>query len=89
MNTKEFSELFAKKCGIPKGRAEDYCRSFTELLSECFDSMESGDRLTFYGFGTFVKKHIPAHLAGDMKNGGVLELPAKDRVVFTRSKSAQ
>ena len=87
MNTKEFSELFAKKCDIPKGRAEEYCRAFVELLDECFESLESGDRLTFYGFGSFLKKHIPAHLAGDMFHGGTVEVPAADRIVFTRSKN--
>ena len=87
MNAKEFSALYAQKCGITKALAEDYCKAFTELLEETFDGMDAGDRLTFYGFGTFAKKRKPAHVIGDIKTGGRIEIPAKDRIVFTQSKA--
>ncbi len=87
MNIKEFSELFAQKCGVTKGRALEYCRAFVEQLDECFDSMDAGDRITFYGFGAFAKKIYPAHLTGDPQHGGTMEVPSKARIVFSRSKT--
>jgi nucleoid DNA-binding protein len=86
MNAKEFAALYAQKCDIPKGKALQYCEAFTELLDECFDGMNVGDRLTFYGFGTFTKKSTPAHEIGDVKNGGRMMIPEKERIAFTRSK---
>lgn len=85
MNAREFAARFAKKCGISKALSEDYCEAFTELLNECFDEMEVGDRLTFYGFGTFTRKQRPSRLAGSFTGEGMVTIPPVDRIAFTRS----
>lgn len=93
MNGKDFYELYQarwnethdKEDEISKVKAEAYCRTMLDLLDEQFDDMPTGERITFYGFGTFAKRTKPAHVIGDLKTGGRIEIPAKDVVMFARS----
>lgn len=94
MNGKDFYELYQARWNethgeddkITKAKAEAYCRTMLDLLDEQLDEMPAGDRVTFYGFGTFAKRKKPAHVIGDLKTGGRIEVPAKDVVVFTRAE---
>ena len=93
MNGKDFYELYQAHWNethepnerISKLKAEDYCRTMLDLLNEQIDELKVGERITFYGFGTFTRKMKPAHVIGDLKTGGRMELPEREKVVFLRS----
>lgn len=92
---KDFYELYQARWNethdendkISKAKAEAYCRTMLDLLEERFDEMPVGDRVTFYGFGSFVKREKPAHVIGDLKTGGRVEVPSRERIVFTRAEN--
>lgn len=93
MNGKNFYALFQEYWNethdpderISKLKAEDICRSVLDVLGETINGLEVGDRVAFYGFGSFSKKLKPAHVIGDLKTGGRIEVPEKEKIVFTRS----
>ena len=95
MNANDFYTLFQERWNethrpderISKLKAEDFCKTMLDLLDEQIDDMPIGERITFYGFGTFTKKIKPAHVIGDLKTGGRIEVPAKERIIFTRSNA--
>lgn len=87
MTGKEFYALFAKRADITKAKAERYARALCDQLSDCFDELEPGERITFYGFGTFTKKETPSHMIGDLRTGGTKMIPTKSKIVFSRSET--
>ena len=85
MNRKQFFDLYAERMGVSKTAAETSGVAFLELLDECFNAMEDGESINFYGFGTFKKKHYASRTAGDLLGGGRTVLPESSRIVFKRS----
>jgi nucleoid DNA-binding protein len=86
---KEFVDLYAEKYGTTKIFAANACDTVLELLNECFDKMDDGERISFYGFGTFRKKSYGPRKIGDLVNGGSMELPGHTKIVFERSRTCE
>lgn len=84
---KEFANMYAEKFGTTKIFAENACSTVLELLDECFDKMDDGEKIVFYGFGTFRKKSYGGRTIGDLVNGGSMQLPAYSKITFERSRN--
>lgn len=78
MNRSEFCVKYAKENNISQASAERICESVLDLLSR---SIANEERVYIMGLGTFKKKMTKPHRIGSL-NGGVVELPPKEKIVF-------
>ena len=79
MNKTDFCERFAKEAGVKKGVANEMCAAVFDLLAVC---IKENDKVYIRGLGTFKKITKKAHRIGDIRNGGSIEIPATEKVVF-------
>lgn len=83
MNRIEFIETYAEKYGTTKKAATEAVENTISLLGDVFKDMEDGENLTFYGFGTFKKKHYNRRVAGNIvAKKGSAEIPEHSKIVF-------
>jgi nucleoid DNA-binding protein len=95
MNGRQFYDLFQSKWNeqhsvgerMSKAKAEAYCRAMMEVFDEQFNGMAVGDKITFYGFGTFSKRERAPRIIGNIRTGEKMELPAKEFISFLRSEN--
>lgn len=69
--------------GVMKKDADAVCRA---LFTEIADALGSGYDVSIQGFGTFRAKEFPAREVKDnLRGGGVVQVPARIRVMFKAS----
>lgn len=79
LNRKEFCELYAHTYNAKKGKSKEICENVFDLLSQC---IKECDRVYIKGLGTFKKKMTSPRRIGDIVNGGTMDLPAREKIVF-------
>lgn len=89
MNVEDFYRAYATQYGLSIVDATAECKSVLTLLGKFLDAMKPEDRLSFYGFGSFLKKHVPSHTTSRIQDGKPVEVKGYDMVVFAQSKRGQ
>ncbi|MEA4833282.1 DNA-binding protein HU [bioreactor metagenome] len=84
MNKKELVTAVAEKCSVTTEIASSCVNSVFATIE---DSLNSSEKVTIFGFGTFETKHRAARRARNIKTGEVIDVPEKDIVSFKPSKS--
>lgn len=85
INRKQFIELYAERMGISRRKATPLVKEMLELMAEC---IVDNDTVLLRGLGTFQKKTRAARRIGDIKTGGIREIPEKQVVVFKLTENA-
>jgi DNA-binding protein HU-beta len=84
MNKGDLISSVAEAAGITKAQAGD-------AVNAVFDSIEntlkSGDKAAFVGFGTFSTSHRPAREGRNPATGKTIQIAAKTQVKFKAGKS--
>lgn len=84
MKKKDFAKVLAKKFDI----AQDYALDITEAVFETLsETLDSGEDVYFYGFGTFKHETRKSKIVRHPKTGELMEIPSKEIIVFKRTVS--
>ena len=84
MNHSELVTSLSEAVGISKVGTDTVLRT---LFAEIEASLASGEEVTLLGLGRFKIKASAARKARNPSTGAIIEIPAKNRVVFIPSKS--
>ncbi|MFV0498777.1 MAG: HU family DNA-binding protein [Bacilli bacterium] len=79
MNKKEFIEAMASKTDSSKVETTKYVDAFLETVS---DALESGDGVTFVGFGSFVVRERGERTSRNPRTGETIKVPATKLPAF-------
>lgn len=85
ISRKQFIELYAEKMGISRRKATPLVKGMIDLLAQC---IVENDTVILRGLGVFEKKTRKARRVGDLRNGGAMEIPEKEVVVFRLANNA-
>jgi len=83
MNKKETIARIAKDASLTLHQAEN---AFSSFLQGIKDSLKSGNRVTFSGFGSFEVKWRMPRKGRNPKTGEAIEILKRKRVKFNPSK---
>ena len=79
MNKTQMIDLVAAKTGLKKKEAD---AAVNALLSAVGDSLNAGEKVQIFGFGSFDIKKRPARMCNNPKTGSKIKVPAKSVIVF-------
>jgi DNA-binding protein HU-beta len=77
MNKSELISALATKTGKPQTEAKAFLEAFTET-----ETLNSGDKLTLVGFGTFDVQDVPARTGRNPRTGEPLQIKGKKKPRF-------
>ncbi|MBM3285549.1 MAG: HU family DNA-binding protein [Candidatus Aminicenantes bacterium] len=83
MNKKEIIGRMARDAGITAVQA---ARAFSSMMEGIKNSLKSGEKVTFSGFGSFEVKERKARKGRNPKTGAEVAIPPRKRVRFNPSK---
>jgi len=83
VNKKDITHKMSKDAGITFYQAE---KTLHSLLLGVMNSLKSGERVTFSGFGSFETIHRKARTGRNPKTGESIRIPPKRRIKFTPSR---
>ena len=84
MNKSDLIDLVAAKTGQTKTLTGEFIGSFMEAVSE---TLNSGQKVTLVGFGTFQTANRKARKGRNPKNGAEILIPAKTIAKFKPGSS--
>jgi nucleoid DNA-binding protein len=84
MTKAELVDKIAKDSDITKAKAE---MAFNSFLDGVTGSLQSGDKVTFVGFGTFGVSERKARIGRNPQTGAEIKIPAKKAVSFSSGKA--
>ena len=79
MNRNDLIKELAIRHDIPESQAKEICKSILELIA---DGIETEERITLQGLGTFKKIKTAPHKIGNINGEGVIILPAGTKIKF-------
>lgn len=85
MNRHEFWLAYAKFAGISQAESKRVCKSVFAFLSKC---IEEEDRVHVFGLGSFERKKIKARRLRNVKDGEMMVIPEREKIVFKSSTKA-
>jgi len=83
MSKKEITRKISKDAGITLGQAQ---KAYIAMLDGVKEALQTGDHVTFSGFGSFEVKTRAGRKGRNPKTGEVIPIPPKKRVKFTPSR---
>lgn len=83
MTKTEFVAKFSEKTGFNKVDSEKSVNAFLETITE---TLKSGEKVAFIGFGTFDITEHPARLSRNPQNGEMVEIKATRTPKFKAGK---
>ena len=83
INKSDIIEEIALQHGIPKSRAEVIVN---EIFQEIIQSLHSGQRAEFRGFGSFAAKEYEGYTGRNPHTGKETQVPSKRRIRFKMSE---
>ena len=86
MNKGQLIDRIAETANISKGVAEKALNGFLQVVTE---ALESGDRVTLVGFGTFYVTERKARTGRNPSTGEKIEIPAKKIAKFKAGSKLQ
>lgn len=84
MTQREFEAVLAGSLGVAKRVGGDIVAEFRDALSR---ALKNGDVVSIRGFGTFKLVKREAKRGRNPRTGEAIEIPAREVVKFTPSKS--
>jgi DNA-binding protein HU-beta len=84
MTKTEFVGKFAEKTGFTKTDAEKAVNAFLETIT---DTLKSGDKITFTGFGSFEVTEREAREGRNPQTGATMQIKASKAPKFKAGKS--
>ena len=79
MNRNDLIKELAIRHDIPESQAKEICKSILELIA---NGIETEERVTLRGLGTFKKIKINPRKIGNINGEGVTILPAGTKIKF-------
>lgn len=79
MNKTQLIEAITMEAGITRGEAKKSIEAFMQVVST---TLQSGDKITLAGFGTFLVERKHARMGRDPRNGAPIKIAAKNVVKF-------
>jgi len=83
MNKSDFISKVAEGSDLSKADAEKALSSITDVIKE---ALQSGDKVTLVGFGTFSAANRAARTGRNPQTGAEIKIPAKNVVKFKAGK---
>ena len=84
MNKGQLVEAISRDAGITKTQAQDALDAFVKNVQT---SLNSGDKVTIVGFGTFSASTRPARVGRNPQTGQPIKIPAKKVAKFSAGKA--
>lgn len=81
----DFARQVARDCGETITNTKRVLESAFAVIEAICDE---GDKVMIRNFGTFSNRTTPAHAGRDPQTGKEIQIPAKTKLVFKRSKNA-
>ena len=79
MNRTDFYRVFAAENGANQAESKETCIAVFDLLARC---IKDNDRVYIKGLGTFRKKALKERRVGNINGGGVIVIPASEKIIF-------
>ncbi|NOZ12125.1 MAG: HU family DNA-binding protein [Acidobacteria bacterium] len=83
MNKTELIAKVAEETELSKGKVQAVLDG---IISAIGDSLKSGDKVSFVGFGTFEVSHRDARTGRNPQTGATIQIPARKVVRFKAGK---
>ncbi|RLE17815.1 MAG: DNA-binding protein HU [Acidobacteria bacterium] len=83
MNKTELIAKVAQETELPKGKVQAVLDG---IINSIGDSLKSGDKVSFVGFGTFEVSHRDARTGRNPQTGAAIKIPARKVVKFKAGK---
>ena len=83
MNKAQLISKIAEDSGITNAQAS---KALGAVINGVTSTLESGDKLTLVGFGTFSTSHRNARTGRNPQTGAAIQIPAKTVVKFKPGK---
>lgn len=79
MNKSQLVDALAKEAGITKVESKKVLEAFMKVTTK---ALNSGDKITLVGFGSFCVTNRPARAGRNPRTGKAINIPAKSSVKF-------
>ena len=83
MNKAELIAKVAEKTGLTKA---DTTKTFNGIIDAISETLASGEKVTFVGFGTFGVNDLAARKGRNPQTGKAIDIPARKKPAFKAGK---
>ena len=83
MNKAELIANVAEKTGLTKA---DITKTLTGIVDTISETLASGEKVTFVGFGTFGVNDLAARKGRNPQTGKAIDIPARKKPAFKAGK---
>jgi len=83
MNKAELIANVAEKTGLTKA---DTTKTLTGIIDTISETLASGEKVTFVGFGTFGVNDLAARKGRNPQTGKAIDIPARKKPAFKAGK---
>ena len=83
MNKAELIANVAEKTGLTKA---DTTKTLTGIIDTISETLTSGEKVTFVGFGTFGVNDLAARKGRNPQTGKAIDIPARKKPAFKAGK---